>query len=360
MSRPANAVDFWRGFALIEIFVNHIPGNFWEQFTHKALSQSDSAELFVFLAGWSLSYVVGPRDNPRSTPRMVARLFLRAGTLYAAHMVIVMMAIAMLAVSSRVLDNPLILEWFNASAVFYEPVETHVGLVLLTHQLGYFDILPLYVVLLVASPGIAVLHRRWPHALLPVSFAIWLASLVTETTFHTWPTEGEWFFNPLCWQFCFVLGFLLAQKDGLAAAIRRHIVVIRRVALPILIVAAVLRWKGVGIDPTAVPEPHLLFVDAKSFLTPSRIFQFLVLVAVVSAVYPRLERLLPRFAAALSLLGRNSLLVFCTGSVLSLAGQIARFAFRGGGLALDTGLVAFGIGISFALAATAEWWERTK
>lgn len=360
MSRPANAVDFWRGFALVEIFINHIPGNFWERFTHKALSQSDSAELFVFLAGWSLSYVVGPREDPRSTPRLVFRLFLRAGTLYAAHMVIVMMAIAMLAAASRWLDDPLILEWFNASAVFYEPVETHIGLIFLSHQLGYFDILPLYVVLLVASPAIAVLHRRWPAALLPVSLAIYGAALVSETTFRTWPTEGEWFFNPLCWQLSFVLGYLLARKDGAAGWVWRHIGVLRWIALPILVAAAVLRWYGIEADPTAVPEPHLVFVDAKSFLTPSRILQFLVLAAVVSAVYPRIDRHLPRLASALSLLGRNSLLIFCTGSVLSLAGQIVRFAFRGGGVALDTGLLIAGLAVFFALAKAAEWWERAR
>ena len=52
MPREANAVDFWRGFALVSIFVNHIPGIYYERFTHRNLSFSDSAELFVFLAGW--------------------------------------------------------------------------------------------------------------------------------------------------------------------------------------------------------------------------------------------------------------------------------------------------------------------
>lgn len=360
MSRSPNAVDFWRGFALIEIFVNHIPGNFYERFTHKALSLSDSAELFVFLAGWSLRYVVGPPEDPRPTSQVLLRLFLRAGKLYAAHMVIVMMAIAILAASARALDNPLILEWFNAAAVFYEPVETHIGLVLLSHQLGYFDILPLYVVLLLISPGIAVVHRRWPNALLPISFAIWLAALATGTTFRTWPTEGEWFFNPLCWQFDFVLGFLMARTAGPGAWVRGHIRAIRIVAVPLVIAAAVAHASGWQIDPTRVPEPHLLFVDAKSFLTPIRIGHFLVLAAVVSAVHPLLARASPRLNAALSLLGRNSLLVFCTGSVLSLAGQIARYAFRGGGVALDTALIAAGLAVAFALAATAEWWEGSR
>ena len=29
MTRQANAVDFWRGFALITIFIDHVPGLFY-------------------------------------------------------------------------------------------------------------------------------------------------------------------------------------------------------------------------------------------------------------------------------------------------------------------------------------------
>ena len=61
MTRQANAIDFWRGFALVSIFINHIPGVFYERLTHRNLSISDSAELFVFLAGWSLGLLVGSR-----------------------------------------------------------------------------------------------------------------------------------------------------------------------------------------------------------------------------------------------------------------------------------------------------------
>lgn len=357
MPRSANAVDFWRGFALVEIFVNHIPGNLWETFTHKTLSQSDSAELFVFLAGWSLKHVVGPPEDPRPTGDLIMRLFLRAGKLYAAHMVIVMAAIAMLAIASKVLDNPLLLEWFNASAVFTAPVEAHIGLVFLTYQLGYFDILPLYVVLLFASPFIALLHRRWPSALLPVSAAIWFGCLVGEYTFAAWPTEGEWFFDPLCWQFAFVLGFLFARSQGPGGWVRAHIVPIRWVAVPVLVLAGWARWAGFELDPTVAPEPHLLFVNDKSFLTPTRIGHFLLLAALASMVWAPLAKHLPTVTRALSLLGRNSLLVFCIGSLLSLAAQILRFAIRGG-IVSDTLIVACGLGLMFTAAAVADWWER--
>ena len=49
--RDPNAIDFWRGFALVTIFINHIPGNTFERYTFSQYGISDAAELFVFLAG---------------------------------------------------------------------------------------------------------------------------------------------------------------------------------------------------------------------------------------------------------------------------------------------------------------------
>jgi hypothetical protein len=43
MPRTPNAVDFWRGYALVSIFINHIPGIYYERFTHRNVSFSDSA-----------------------------------------------------------------------------------------------------------------------------------------------------------------------------------------------------------------------------------------------------------------------------------------------------------------------------
>ena len=55
--RAENAVDFWRGVALVMIFINHVPGNVFSYYTLRNYAISDAAELFVFLAGWSLSFV---------------------------------------------------------------------------------------------------------------------------------------------------------------------------------------------------------------------------------------------------------------------------------------------------------------
>lgn len=357
MQRQINPVDFWRGYALVAIFINHIPQNFYERFTHKNLSLSDSAELFVFLAGWSLRNVVGRPEDQKPTADLLYRLFGRAVTLYVAQMAIALIAIAMLAAASLVLANPLFLEWHNAAAIFYDPVRAHIGLVLLSHQLGYFDILPLYVVLMMLAPFIALLHRKVPNLLLPISLGVYLASLVFGLTVPTWPVDGQWFFNPLCWQLIYVLGFSMSRERGPGGWVKRNIGWLRLVAAPVVVGLAIVSYFNLWWDPTRVPEPKLLFIVGKTFVTPVRLIQFLALMAVLSAAYPYIVRLLPSVVHFLSRLGRNSLPVFCVGSLLSLGGQIVRFAYSGG-FWVDTVLVASGIAMLGLVAWLAEWRTR--
>ena len=359
MVRQPNPVDFWRGVALVSIFINHIPGIYYSRFTHAAWSISDSADLFVFLAGWALRLLVGMPGRQQALWYLVLRLFGRALTLYAAQILITMLAIAMLASTAMLLENPLILEWNNAAAVFNDPIPTHIGLVFLTHQLGYFDILPLYVVLMTIAPFIAILDRFLPNAVLPISLAIYCVTLVFQIGIPTWPVEGRWFFNPLAWQLTFVLGFTLARPDGLGGFARRHIVPIRWVALPIVIFGTVLMFTMWWLDPTKMPPPRLFFILDKTFDTPPRVIQFLAFIAVVSATYPYIFKFLPWLVAFLSRFGRNSLYVFCVGSILSLAGQIIRNFYQGN-VAVDTVVVVCGIAILALTAWLPEWREDVK
>ena len=110
MARQPNAVDFWRGFALITIFIDHIPGLFYSRYTLINFSISDAADLFVFLAGWSLRLMADGGGRHMPTRDVMLRLFGRALELYAAQVLITMLAIALLAATSIELDNPLLLE----------------------------------------------------------------------------------------------------------------------------------------------------------------------------------------------------------------------------------------------------------
>jgi hypothetical protein len=289
----------------------------------------------------------------------VLRLGGRALTLYAAQILITMIAIAMLAGTAILLNNPLLLEWHNAAAVFQEPVSTHIGLALLTHQLGYFDILPLYVVLMLMAPGFALIDRYAPHLVLPVSLLIYGVTLGFQIGVPTWPVEGEWFFNPFAWQLIFVLGFVLARDDGIAAFARRHIVPIRIVALPLVAIGLFVNLYDWWPDPTKLPNPKLFFLLSKPYNSPPRIIQFLALVAVMTAVYPYIRRFASWLVDFLSMFGRNSLYVFCVGSILSLAGQIVRFLYQGN-IYIDTAVVICGVTIMALTAWLPEWREDIK
>jgi hypothetical protein len=358
--RPANAVDFWRGFALITIFINHIPGIYYSRFTHANISISDSADLFVFLAGWSLRIISGLGERYTPTRHVVLRVCGRALTLYAAQIMITIIAIAMLAGAALILRNPLLLEWNNAGAVFDDPVPTHIGIAFITHHLGYFDILPLYVALMLMAPIIVLIDRLVPNFVLPASLALYGVVLAVPIPIPTWPVEGQWFFNPLAWQLVFVLGFVMARSDaGIGAAVRRHLFWLRLVAVPIVIIGLLIVLMDWWPDPTKMPRPRLFFIAEKTYVTPMRMIQFLAVVAVFSLVYPYIRRFAAPLTDFLSMLGRNSLEVFCMGSLLSLSAQIVRFVNKGN-IGMDTVVVILGVAIMAFTAWLAEWRERAR
>ncbi|WP_375460462.1 OpgC family protein [uncultured Enterovirga sp.] len=357
--RVANEIDFWRGLALVSIFVNHVPGFSFERFTHRNYGLSDSAELFVFLAGWGLRHVATTAQEPLGLPRLVLRLGARAVTLYAAQILITMLAIATIASAALLLDNPLLLESNNAAAVFQDPVPTHLGLVLLSHQLGYFDILPLYVVLMFGAPAMAIVHRLAPRLLLPLSIAIYAAALTFRINLPTWPVDGVWFFDPFAWQLIFVLGFVLGAPDEIGGLVRRHLRWLRPIAWVVVVVGAWVVLIDYEPDPTRVPDPTLFFVFDKTFLSPARLLHFLAVAAAFAGSFRYIARFLRPVARFLSMLGRNSLNVFCVGSLLSLVGQFLRVAW-GGGLMVDGPVLLLGIAVLGSTAWLSELRDRLR
>lgn len=357
--RAPNEIDFWRGFALVTIFITHVPGIVFERYTIRNFMVADSAELFVFLAGWSLRFVVGSDERRKSAHDVTFRLLGRALEIYAAQILITMLALAVLAGAAVALSQPLLLDWHNAGPVFQDPVETHIGMALLTHQLGYFNILPLYVVLMASAPLFAALDRLSPWAPLAVSVALWIYTLVTGLNLPTWPVEGTWFFDPLAWQFIFVAGFVLARRDGPGGLVRRHLWWIRWAVAPFVVAGAISAWNGYSPSPGDVPNPKLVFLFDKTYLSPARALQFLCVTAVVAGLWKRLPAWFAPISAYLSRLGRNSLEVFCVCSVLSLCGQIARYMY-GGGVAQDTLVLSIGVAVMGFSAWITEWRGRSQ
>jgi len=261
--------------------------------------------------------------------------------------------VALLAAASIYYDAVFLLDWHNASAVFNDPVKTHVGLILLTHQLGYFNILPLYVVLVACAPLIAVCARYTPWLLLPASAALYIVTLSTGINLPSWPQAGTWFLNPMAWQFIYVLGFLLAGKDGIGGIGRRYRKIFFFMGLPIVVLGVVIAVTHFSPQPDSVPSPKLFFIFDKTFLSPARLIDILALTAVFAGCFPFLMRHFAVPVRLCSMLGRHSLYVFCVASLLSLAGQIVRFAY-GGAVVTDAIMVSIGLAIMGIVAWLSE------
>lgn len=356
--REPNAIDFWRGLALVTIFINHIPGNTFERYTYSQYGISDAAELFVFLAGWSIGIATRGRDGV-AEPRLktVLRLLSRTIEVYRAQLTVMAIALAMIAGTALASDNPLILEWHNAGGFFADPIQTIVGMVLLTHQLGFFNILPLYVVLLGIAPAFVLIARENRVVALALSAGLYLASLVGEWNLPSWPGQGDWFFDPFCWQLLLVLGFVLQDWNRTSGTLRLWSRRLFPVGIAIVVLGIALSVLEIRPDPMSVPDPRLLFSFDKTYLTPARLLHFLGVLLAFGPVYGIIAPRIGLVVWYLASLGRNSLAVFSMGSILSLGGQLLRFR-TGGGLAVD--VVVFASGLS-ALGLTAwfvEWRGR--
>ncbi|MBX9758846.1 MAG: OpgC domain-containing protein [Beijerinckiaceae bacterium] len=357
-TRPPNEIDFWRGFALIAIFINHVPGIFFERFTHRNFGFSDSAELFVLLAGWSLRAMVD-RAPDLQPFRLVLRIGGRALVLYIAQQVITVMAVAMIAATALITDTPLVLQWNNAAAMFEEPVTANIGVVILTHHLGYFDILPLYIILMSMAPVMAIVYRASPTLLLLVSGGAYAATLYTGFNLPTWPVEGRWFFNPFAWQFIFAIGYMLGGEGPSQRLIRKYRLPLRLLGGLFVLYGVFAALYGWYPDWLSAPEPAAFFVVDKTFQTPLRLLHVLALAALIGGSFIYLMRYIRPIVRFFSMLGRNSLNVFCVGSLLSLAGQIVRFAYAES-LWVDTAVLIVGLIALSITAWVSEWRLRLR
>ena len=352
--RAPNAIDFWRGVALVMIFINHVPGMVYSHLTLRNYAISDAAELFVFLAGCSLAFVAAGKAGARPLRQVIARLLLRAFEIWRAQIVIISVAIALLGAGAIVFNDPLLLGWHGAGPAFSDTARASIGLVLLTYQIGYFNILPLYVVLLLLALVFIVIARRSLAAALAASFALYAATLAWELRLPSWPAEDAWFFNPLSWQALIVLGFAVITLQQ-SHAERWQAIVARLWPAAMIVVAlgAGVVWMDYRPDPMTVPRPRFFFLFDKQFLSPIRIVNMIAIAIAFYPLFPILARYVGPVVRYCSSLGRNSLAVFCMASLLALAAQIARYVGEPGFL-FDTGIVLVGLVILRVTAWIAE------
>ncbi len=344
-----DGIDFWRGFALISIFINHSPENIFAHFTHRNFGFSDAAELFVFLSGISVAlaygrgFVAGPRM------RAVMAMGRRVIKIYGVQIMISLAGIALLVAAATLLDDDDLIEDPDRDLFVTDPVRSIVALLGLAHQLSFFNILPMYIALLVMAPAflaLARIDRRW---MLAASVLLYVVARALNLHFPTWPIEGRWYFNPFAWQLLFVIGLYIGLRPTIEGP-RYHTGIFLACCVA-LVGSIVLLTNGFGLWPDLWENVRTLVGHDKNSLGWVRLLHFLVLAYVIfhSGITEWFRN--TRLYAPLCLLGRYSLPVFATGEFMTVVAEVA--------LDIDTEIpegvldavaVIVGVGVQYGVA----------
>lgn len=317
-------VDFFRGLALWWIFMDHIPGNIFATITIHNFALCDSAEMFVFLAGYGAGLAYGGTMDRQGWVFAGADTLKRAWTLYIAHIFLFVVFSAQVSYSAAALDRADYLDEIHLDVLADAPYRAMFEALILRFQPAYLDILPMYVAMLVMFAFVGLPLLRWPAVLASLSLAVYVAARVTDANFPSW-NAGGWYFNPLTWQVLFMLGAITSYARPWPTHGRRLLDV-----AAILIVLA-----GITVQWLLWPHPEtmerlpafigraLLEVD-KTGLHPFRLLNMLALAWLAARLVPRdAAWLRSRWAAPFVLCGQHSLQVFCTGIFLSFLGRLA-------------------------------------
>lgn len=351
-SRRDHRVDFLRGLALAIIFINHVPGNFYEKLTPKNFGFSDAAEIFVLLAGFASAYAYFSRFERGEVWDATMKAWRRAGTLYVSHVVTSVIGIALFCFATLYFVQPGYLDdtivYMDIKPLMDDPVKGFVGLVTLGHQLGYFNILPMYMVLLLMLPAMMVLARLSLSLLLAVSATLWLLTGIFGLDLPNYPMPGGWFFNPFAWQLLFVIGFVLGQRQREAKPMPFSPWLYGLAALYLVLAYWWLPFDWL-INFSGIKLPATVWGFDKGFVAWTRLFHVLALgYVVMMSPLGRLMHQIPK-TTFLTAMGRHSLPVFCVGSLLSMTGAIIRHEW-GGSFAHDTLIIAVGLTVMGLLA----------
>jgi hypothetical protein len=341
-------VDACRGLALWFIFIDHIPDNALSWLTLRNYGFSDTAEVLVFVSGYTCMLAYGGALREQGWPTTVTRALRRGWEIYAAFLLLIayVALIWTFGGGSRYLDET------NTAAFFRNPGAAIVHAAILQYTPVNTDILATFVLLHLAFPGLLWLMTRSVTIALTASFLLYLTVQAFNWHVPAWPS-GELYFNPLAWQLLFVIGAWYACEgtDRLRTIVQsRAVLVLALLYLAFGLVVA-LSWQIKALEgfiPEAVSK--LIYPIYKSHLAPVRLVHFLALAVVVARLMPRdWPGLRQPLITGLIRCGENSLAMYCFGVLLSFMGFVILFA-------MHTAVSIAGI-VLMSVAATLPTWE---
>lgn len=331
MSTPSRSprdprLDFFRGIAMLIIFIAHVPSNLWASYIPARFGWSDATEMFVFCSGFAAALAFGSTFYKASFTYGTLRIGYRVWQIYAAHIAMfVFIATLVFAATQLLADTRDYVDQLNLGWFFENPGAGLIGLFTLTYVPNYFDILPMYIGALILVPAVMALSRLHPVAALGFVAAVYGSVHAFGLMLPAHPEHDDirWFFNPLAWQLLFFTGFAFAMGWLPAPTISRFWVAAAVLFVVLSVPAA--NW-GIAREYEVLRWVREVIWDlqGKTDFGLLRYLHFLALAYIALAlVNPRIHLLRSDWAKPIVTVGQNSLPVFLLGMGLSrVAGMV--------------------------------------
>jgi hypothetical protein len=312
-------IDLVRGAGILMIALDHLgglthrlsPSGFIVPFvTWSRIGWSSAAEFFVFFSGYLIGAVYLRTLQMHGPVLLHARAVHRAWQIYAANL---LTFCVVLLITGFVRNDQLMHVSFAHILAGKGLIDPLVSFLQMRTAPMFFEILFLYVVMLLAAPALLLLARRSISAVMACSLAIWLCVQINPAI-----NLARWNFNPFAWQLVFVTGMMFAV-GGLFARIiaavgRRRLLLMTGVPL---VLAFVIK----SVDKSEIVFPwigqvHVPGID-KTSLAGLRLAHFGVSLLFVMAALPSADSLArSTLAGIVSRIGQHSLECFCMSTIL--------------------------------------------
>ena len=353
-------LDLFRGIANWWIFLDHIPENIVNWATPRNYGFSDAADLFVFISGYTASFVYAKMMLERGFLVGATRLTKRVWQLYVAHVILFVIYIAAIGYVAQRYNDPDIINEFNVAGLVDNPIQTLSQGLLLRFKPLNLDVLPLYIVLMAFFPPVLWIMLRKPDLTMAASLVLYFAARQFGWNLPGFPS-GVWYFNPFTWQLLFVFGawFALGGAQESQSIIRSRFILYFGIAY--LLLALVMTMAGRFPDFGAL-FPTWLFEafnpNDKTNLAPYRVLHFVIIAFFVTRFVPKdWPGLEWRVFRPLIKCGQQSLAVFCVGVFLSFVGHF-QLMMSSGSLAAQVFVSVSGITLMTIVAYYISWSKK--
>lgn len=345
---------------MLIILIAHIPYDSWALWIPARFGFSDATEMFVFQSGMASAIAFGALFDRAGALALLGRVAQRLWQIYWAHICLFVALVALMTVAGDMPDGSnSYLNSLNLLPFINDPGAMLASLMSLTYVPNYFDILPMYIVVLALLPVMLLSSRV--HVALPFALmiALWLPAQFGYADLPAEPwSDRTWFFNPFGWQLVFFTGFFLMRGTLPAPGYDRRLILLSVVIVVITIPFAYYR----------ILDASPFFRDAANAILPLtdktrfgllRFVHFMALVYIaVHLVGEGGSRLSGPVVRVLTVVGQQSLAVFVTGMVVA---QMIGIGLDHSGRNFATEAIAnlVGFAVLIATAYLVRWFKKS-